>query len=86
MQELWTAAGFVDVETRVIKVERSYDSFDDFWSTLGGSPSLKAATGNMATAQMDELKERVRKRLPVSADGRLTYGAWANAVKGRLAS
>jgi ubiquinone/menaquinone biosynthesis C-methylase UbiE len=86
MQELWSAAGFLDVETRVIKVERTYDSFDDFWSTLGGSPSFKAATGTMPPAQMDELKERVRKRLPVSADGRLTYGAWANAVKGRLAS
>jgi hypothetical protein len=36
----------------------------------------------MPPAQMDELKERVRKRLPVSSDGRLTYSAWANAVKG----
>jgi ubiquinone/menaquinone biosynthesis C-methylase UbiE len=85
MQDLWTAAAFVDVETRVIEVERTYESFDDFWSSLQGSPSIKAVTATMRPGQTDELKERLRKRLPVSSDGRLTYSAFANAVKGRLA-
>ena len=32
----------------------------------------------------DQLKTRVRARLPAEGAGRITYGAWANAVKGRL--
>jgi hypothetical protein len=73
-----------DIETRVIRVERSYEGFDEFWSTLKGSPSLNASTAKMSRAQADELKERVRKRLPVGTDGTLTMQAWANAVKGRI--
>ena len=85
MHELWTGAGLVDVETRVITVERSYASFDDFWESVQGSPSVKASTAEMSPAERKQLEAGVRKRLPVGADGRLTYPAWANAVKGRVA-
>jgi hypothetical protein len=84
MQELWQAAGVGDIETRVIRVERRYADFADFWSSLHGSPSLKASTADMSQAQKDELQERVRKRLPAAADGSITYPAWANPVKGRV--
>jgi hypothetical protein len=85
MQELWTAAGLRDVETRVIKVERSYPSFDDFWDGLQGSPSIKAAVAQFAPAQSQELKDRVRGRFSPATDGSITYPAWSNAVKGRVA-
>lgn len=84
MQELWKAAGLTGIETRVIEATRSYKDFDEFWSTLKGSPSLTASTAKMSREQADELKERVRKRLPAAADGSLTLQAWANAVKGRV--
>ena len=35
-------------------------------------------------AQVDELKARMRVRLPADAAGRITYGARANAIKGRV--
>lgn len=85
MQQLWTAAGLRDVDTRVIEVERSYPSFDDFWESLQGSPSIKAAVAKFAPAQIQELKDRVRKRLPAASDGSLTLHSWSNAVKGRVA-
>jgi ubiquinone/menaquinone biosynthesis C-methylase UbiE len=85
MQQLWTDAGLTDVDTRVIRVERSYRDFDDFWSTVQGSPSLRAGTANMPDAKRAELIERVRHRLPTAADGSITYPAWANAVKGVVA-
>ena len=84
MQDLWKGAGLTRVETRVIKVTRTYKDFDDFWSTLKGSPSAQAATANMSHEELAELKERVRKRLPAAVDGSLTLQAWANAVKGRV--
>jgi SAM-dependent methyltransferase len=86
MQRLSKAAGLTDVETRVIRVERYYADFDEFWGTLKGSPSMNASTGKMSREQVDELKSRVRQRLPTASDGSITYPAWANAVKGRVAA
>jgi len=85
MQALWRNAGLADVEARVIEVERSYEDFDAFWNSIQGSPSIKASTANMPPAVQADLKDRVRKRLPSAADGRVTLTAWANAVKGRVA-
>lgn len=84
MQELWRNAGMTEIETRVIRAERTYTNFEDYWSTLKGSPSMKASTGKMQREQVEELKDRVRKRLPAASDGSLTLAAWANAVKGRV--
>jgi len=85
MQRLWKDAGLTNIETRVIKVERSYADFDEYWSTLKGSPSLNASTGKMSREQVEELKQRIGKRLPIATDGSLRLQAWANAVKGRVA-
>ena len=82
MQELWRGAGLSDIETRAIEVARTYPSFDEYWSSLHGSPSMKASTAQMSQAQKDELRERLRARLPASAGGSLTLTARANAVKG----
>jgi hypothetical protein len=38
----------------------------------------------MPAADVALLKERLRARLPAGADGRITYGARANAIKGRV--
>ena len=40
----------------------------------------------MAPADLAILKERMRTRLPADAAGRITYGARANAVRGRVRS
>ena len=54
-------------------------SFED----LGG-PSVGAKIAAMAPENRALLKKRMRERLPADAAGRITYGARANAVKGRL--
>jgi len=40
----------------------------------------------MPSRDVEVLKERVRARLPADIAGRITYGARANAVKGRVQS
>lgn len=84
MQSLWTGAGLEAVETREIEVYREFADFDDFWSTAQGAPSVGSTLATMASADVALLKARMRERLPADAAGRITYGARANAVKGRV--
>jgi ubiquinone/menaquinone biosynthesis C-methylase UbiE len=85
MHELWTKAGLTDIETREITVERTFQSFEEFWSiTVSGSPSLQPTLAAMAAADVEVFKKGVRAGLPADAAGRITYGARANAVKGRV--
>ena len=84
LRDLWTCAGLDAVETREISVQRTFADFDDFWSTGLLGPSVGPTIAAMAPADAELLKSRVRARLPADAVGRITYGARANAVKGRV--
>jgi ubiquinone/menaquinone biosynthesis C-methylase UbiE len=82
LRDLWTGAGLEAVETREIKVERTFADFDDFWTANMASASIAAAIASLAPEATAELKQRVRARLPAEADGRVICHARANAVKG----
>jgi SAM-dependent methyltransferase len=84
MQELWTGAGLEAVETRPITVQRTFASFDDYWATILGGPSLAPKLATMSAADLAQLRDRMRARLPADAAGRITYSARAHAVKGRM--
>jgi hypothetical protein len=86
MTALWTAAGFTDIQTRAIIVQRTFAGFDDYWSTVLGSPSAGGKLAAMTPGDLALLQSRLRARLPADAAGRITYGARANAVKGRRLS
>ena len=84
LHQLWSGAGLEQIETRVIAVQRSFADFEELWIlTLGGSsigPSLSA----MPPGDVERVKQRLREKFPPDAAGRITYGAQANAVKGRV--
>ena len=82
MRELWTDAGLVEIETRVIGVERTFDDFDSFWKIAQTGPRLAASLAAMAADDRLLMRERLRARLAPDANGRITYGARANAIKG----
>jgi len=84
LRELWRTAGIEQIETREITVRRSFDGFEDFWTTSLLSPSVSAATAAMAAADLAQLKARAQARVAADASGRITCSARANAVKGRL--
>jgi hypothetical protein len=50
------------------------------------APSTGPTVASMPSDDVELLKKRVRARLPADATGRITYGAWANAVKGSVPS
>jgi ubiquinone/menaquinone biosynthesis C-methylase UbiE len=84
LRELWRTAGLEGIETREITVRRSFEGFEDFWTTSRLSSSMGPAIAAMAASDVEQLKARVRARLPAEAAGRLTCSARANAVKGRM--
>ena len=77
-------AGLDSVETRKIEVQRTFADFEDFWATAMLGSTIGPTVATMVASDRDQLKTRVRARLPAEGAGRITYGAWANAVKGRL--
>jgi len=84
MRDLWAGAGLDAIETREITVHRTFDDFENFWTTALGAPSVGPTLATMATEDLALLKERVRVRLPADATGHITYSARANAVRGRV--
>ena len=86
MRDLWAGAGLDSVETREIDVRRTFNDFDDYWATVRGGPSVGSQLAAMAPETLASLEARMRARLPADAAGRITYGARANAVKGRVSN
>jgi SAM-dependent methyltransferase len=83
LRDLWTGAGLMNVETREIVVRRTFTDFDDYWATVLGGPSVGRQLAAMSFEDAENLKAIIRRRLPADANGRITYGAGANAVRGR---
>ena len=82
---LWQQAGLEAIESRVIRFEAAYSSFDDFWdSNCVPIGPAGQAIHRLPTERQQQLKAELRKQLPERPDGRVTYEAIANAVKGRV--
>jgi SAM-dependent methyltransferase len=83
MRATWKQAGLTAIETEVIRIRVSFSGFDDFWdsNTVPVGPSGKALS-ELSPSAREQLKTRVRERLPIAADGSIAYEAFANAVKG----
>jgi hypothetical protein len=86
MRDIWQRAGLTSVETEVIRIRVDFADFDDYWesSTVPVGPSGKALAA-LTPADRENLKAQLRATLPIASDGRISYGAFANAVKGRTA-
>jgi len=84
MRQLWGNAGFADVQTRTIVVHRTFDSMDEFLSIGLNTASIGPIVRGMPPNDVESLKQRLHARLQPDAHGRVTLGAKANAVKGRL--
>jgi ubiquinone/menaquinone biosynthesis C-methylase UbiE len=84
LQQLWTEAGLVELETRRIDVQRQFVDFDDFWTAATLSPSMSALLASLSPDDTARLKTRVRVHLQEDAAGRVTARAWANAIRGRV--
>jgi len=84
MRALWEGAGLVDVQATSIAVERTFDDFDDWWTTSRASAATGAALGGMPPADLARLRARMQAVLTAAPSGRITCSARANAIRGRV--
>jgi SAM-dependent methyltransferase len=85
LSDLWRGAGFEVAETTPIRVTAAFADFNDFWTscTLPVGPHARFVN-SLPDAAREDLRGRLRASLPTAADGRISYGCIANAVKGRV--
>jgi ubiquinone/menaquinone biosynthesis C-methylase UbiE len=85
MRAAWEKAGLQSVEMAEIRIPVVYSDFDDFWdSTSAPTGPTGKVIGDMSPGTREKFKARLREQLPIGADGRIAYEAWANAVKGKV--
>lgn len=86
LRALWSAAGLEAIDTQAIEVERTFNDFEDYWTTILGAPSVGAVLAAMSPDDREQLRSRLRVRLPANRDGHIVCGAVANAIKGSVRS
>ena len=85
MRTIWQQAGLQSVEPAVIRIPVYFASFDDFWEIEPrAGRTNRPSDGKLSPAEMEQIKAHCAKILPIAADGRIAYEAFANAVKGRV--
>jgi len=83
---LFEGAGLADVEVRAIDIAAAFESFDDYWTPfLGGTGSAPKYCMSLTESAREELRERLRARLPTGPDGEILLAVRAWAAKGRVA-
>lgn len=85
MEEMWRGAGLAAVETTTLKIPVSYPGFDDFWesNTLPVGPTGKMIAG-LPPETRAAIRDLLREQMRPGPDGRISYEARANAVKGKV--
>ncbi|MDQ1697582.1 MAG: hypothetical protein QOJ03_2935 [Frankiaceae bacterium] len=84
LEDLWRDCGLVDVSTRAVDVPTVFRDFDDYWRPfLSGRAPAPAYAMSLDEGARQRLREHLRARLPVAADGSISLVARAWAVRGR---
>lgn len=78
---LWRDSGLERVESRVITVERTFEDFEEFWTTAQLAPTMSYALQTLDPTVLAGVKDRVRARVRTE-NGRVIHWGRANAVKG----
>jgi trans-aconitate methyltransferase len=87
LASLWTEAGFAGVDVRAIDVATVFADFEDYWTPfLGGQGPAPGYAMALDEDRRGALRDRVKARLPVAADGSISLVARAWAVRGRAPS
>ncbi|MFL5253192.1 MAG: class I SAM-dependent methyltransferase [Rhodopila sp.] len=85
LQGLWRDAGLEAIETREIRVWRVFADHDELWRvSTATSAGTRAAVSGLSDTQRSTVRARLRLALPPGPDGRVSYPARANAIKGRV--
>jgi len=85
LSELFTSAGLRGIEVTAIDIATPFADFDEYWRPfLGGqgpAPAYAMALDDTARAR---LRDRIRERMPLKADGSIALTARAWAVRSEV--
>jgi SAM-dependent methyltransferase len=86
LEKLFSGAGLQGVAVQPIDIPTRFASFDDYWQPfLGGQGPAPAYAMSRDDSARARLREHIRERLPVAADGSIALTARAWAVRGAVA-
>jgi SAM-dependent methyltransferase len=86
LEALFNAGGLARIETGVIEIETRFAGFDDYWDPfLRGTGPAPAFVALLEPPARDELRERLRRRLPATPAGEIRLRARAWSVRGHRA-
>jgi len=78
LRALFEGAGLTQVETGAVEIETRFADFDDYWEPfLRGTGPGPAFVASLAPPARDELRERLRRRLPSAPTGEIPLRARA---------
>ncbi len=83
LARLFSSAGLRDVAVRAIDVPTRFRDFDDYWSPfLGGQGPAPSYVASLSEESRVKLREQIRAKLPIAADGSISLIARAWAARG----
>lgn len=83
LASLFRDAGLGSVQTRAIDIPALFRHFDDYWLPfLGGQGTVASYAMALSEEDRNELRECIRARLPIAADGSISMLIRAWAVTG----
>jgi SAM-dependent methyltransferase len=84
--DLFTGAGLGGAEVTAIDIPTPVASFEDYWQPfLGGQGPAPSYAMSLDQAARARLRDRIRERLPVGADGSISLTARAWAIRAVVA-
>lgn len=87
LTELFGSAGLRGVDVTAIDVETPFANFEDYWRPfLGGQGPAPAYAMALDDTARTRLRDHVRQRIPLQADGSISLTARAWAVRAAVAS
>ncbi|MCD6041990.1 MAG: putative methyltransferase, S-Adenosyl-L-methionine (SAM)-MTase protein [Burkholderiales bacterium] len=86
LRQLFSGVGLSGAEVQAIDIPTRFTGFDDYWQPfLGGQGPAPAYAMSLDEPERARLRERLRERLPMDADGSIALVARAWAIRARLA-
>ena len=83
LKSAFEKAGLVDVVERPIDVTGRFADFDEYWTPfLSGEGPAPGYLASLPSERQTRIREMVRNRLPIAADGSITLTCRAWAVRG----
>ena len=83
LEAAFKKAGLNKIQSSFLIIETIFQDFDDYWNPfLGKQGPAPGYLASLPERQQGEIKERVRKKLPISGDGSISLLARAIAIRG----